>query len=292
MLATTAPKSGVQNVASYPAGHPQFRATVVADAAKPSFARVPLEAKPPPEDHSNLVFSHAAHLIKTGFLTPQGRKVMNCADCHVPEPGGQGFQPITYEGQCHSCHDLKFDTAMPWREVPHGDVARVVTSLQDFYGHMALQGGVQDANAPAFVRRPVGSPQEPTPDQRRDALAWAAARTKDAMAVIFDPKRGCAYCHVAGMDKGEYTVAPVVLRARFLPQAQFDHSRHTALDCDDCHAARRSEKSSDIMLPGIETCVACHGPERAVLKTQSTCTSCHFFHRREYGPMKTAKAGQ
>ncbi len=289
-LAEAAPKVAVQDVTSFPAGHPQFRATVVAAAAKPSFARVPLESTPPPQDHSNLVFSHAAHLVPAGFLTPSGKKVMTCTDCHVADPGGQGFQAITFEGQCHSCHDLKFDADLPWREVPHGDAAGVVTAVADFYGHVALQGGVQDPDAPAFVRRPVGQPQDPTPEQRRTALAWAAQRANTAMGIIFDDKRGCAYCHVTDRTGGKFTVAPVFLRTRFLPQSDFDHAKHQALDCADCHDARHSEKSSDVMLPGLETCVSCHGTERAGFKAQSTCTSCHLFHRREFGPMKTANA--
>jgi hypothetical protein len=289
-LNETAPKAGIEDVSGFPAGHPAFRATVVVDAAKPSFARVPLDATPPPQDHSNLVFSHAAHLVPAGFLTPSGRKIMTCTDCHVAEPGGEGFQAVTFEGQCHSCHDLKFDAALPWREVPHGDPAGIALAVSDFYAHVALQGGVQDPAAPAFVRRPVGQPQEPTPEQRGTALAWAAQRTNDAMGIIFDDKRGCAYCHVTGRADNKFTVAPVVLRTRFLPEATFDHAQHKALDCGDCHDARHSEKSSDVMLPGIETCVSCHGTPRAGFKTQSTCTSCHLFHRQEFGPMKTANA--
>jgi predicted CXXCH cytochrome family protein len=291
-LAATAPKAGILNVSSFPAGHPQFRATVVVDAAVPSFTRVPLDPKTPPQDHPGLNFSHAAHLIPTGLPTPQGHKVMVCADCHVPDPGGQGFQPITFEGQCHSCHDLKFDADLPWREVPHGNVAAVTVAVQDFYAHMALQGGVQDPDAPAFVRRPVGTPVTPTEQESRDALTWAAARAKDAMGIIWDPKRGCAYCHVTGQSGGNFTVAPVVLRTRFLPEAKFDHSKHLALQCSDCHASRASEKSSDVLVPGLDSCVSCHGPERAALKAQSTCTSCHVFHRPEFGKMKTASAAQ
>src|SRR5579885_2711388 len=292
-LAETAPKAGVRDVPRYPVGHPQFRATVVADAAKPSFARMVLGGDPKPVDRSNLVFSHAAHRVEKSFLTPSGFKVMTCADCHIPDPGGQGFQPITFEGQCHSCHDLKFDADLPWREVPHGDVAAVKNAVQDFYAHMALQGGVLDPDAPAIVRRPVGTPLPPAREgERRDALAWAAQRADAAMGIIFDEKRGCTYCHVTNRANGAFTVAPVFLRTRFLPQARFDHSKHAALDCAQCHDARHSENSADVLLPGIETCVACHGSERASIKTQSTCTSCHLFHRRELGPMKTASAGK
>jgi predicted CXXCH cytochrome family protein len=291
-LADTAPKAGVRNASGFPVGHPQFRATVVADAAKPTFVRAPLDGTPPPQDHSNLVFSHAAHLVPAGFLTQNGRKIMTCTDCHIAEPSGQGFQAVTFEGQCHSCHDLKFDADLPWREVPHGDAAGVAVAVADFYGHLALRGGAQDPDAPVYVRRPVGKPQEPTQEERATALAWAAQRAKNAMGIIFDDKRGCAYCHVTDRANGNFTVAPVVLRTRFLPEATFDHSKHQALDCADCHDARHSEKSADVMLPGIETCVSCHGPERAGFKTQSTCTSCHLFHRQEFGPMKTANARQ
>jgi predicted CXXCH cytochrome family protein len=292
-LDKSAPNAGIRNVGGYPGGHPQFRATVVADAAKPLLARVELGTNPPPEDHSNLKFSHAAHLVEKGFLTPNGQKIMGCADCHVLEPSGQGFRPISFEGQCHSCHDLKFDADLPWREVPHGDAAAVKNAVMDFYARMALEGGVQDPDAPALVRRAVGTPvpaPEPTPTERRDALAWAAQRTNDAMGIIFDDKRGCAYCHTVGRADGNFTVAAVMMRDRFLPEAKFDHGKHRALDCGDCHDAKHSEKSSDVLVPGIENCVACHGPERASLKTQSTCTSCHVFHRQEFGPMKTASA--
>jgi predicted CXXCH cytochrome family protein len=292
-LAETAPKADLRDVGGYPSGHPQFRATVVADAAKPSFARELVGGEPKPQDHPNLVFSHSAHLIETGFLTPAGHKVMVCADCHVPDTGGQGFQPITFEAKCHSCHDLKFDTALPWREVPHGDAAGVKNAVEDFYARTALEGGVQDADAPAFVRRAVGTPtQAPSETERSSALAWAADRANVAMGIIFDDKRGCTYCHVTNRANGAFTVAPVLLLNNFLPGARFDHSKHTALGCADCHDARHSEKSSDVLLPGIQTCVTCHGDERAKLSIQSSCTSCHLFHRPEFGPMKTANAGQ
>jgi hypothetical protein len=290
-LAKSVPKAGVRDVTGYPAGHPQFRATVVADSAKPTFVRQQIGGDPKPQDHSGLVFSHSAHLIETGFLTPSGRKIMKCADCHVPEPSGQGFMPLSFEGQCHSCHDLKFDAELPWREVPHGDVQTVNGAVRDFYAHMALQGGVIDPDAPPLARRPVGTPiEQATEAERRDALAWASMRSNAAMGIIFDEKRGCAYCHVVGRGGVSFTVAPVVMRQRFLPEARFDHARHAAMKCADCHDSRTSEHSSDVLIPGIETCVTCHGTEQATLKTQSTCTTCHVFHRQEFGAMKQAAA--
>jgi predicted CXXCH cytochrome family protein len=288
-LAESAPKAGLRNVSSFPAGHPQFRATLVADAAKRSFVRSTLGSEPKPADHPNLTFSHAAHLIETGLLTAKGREIMGCADCHLAEPGGEGFLPITFKGQCQSCHhlDLKFDIAQPWREVPHGDAAAVKVAVEDFYGHKALKDGILDTGPPAILRRAVGTAQVDE-QQRRDALAWVTQKSREAMGTIFDEKRGCGYCHVVDRANDAFTVAPVAMRARFLPGARFNHARHAAMACADCHDSRHSEKSSDVLLPGLESCITCHGPEQAALMTRSTCTSCHDFHRKEFGPMRRA----
>lgn len=293
-LAETAPKTDVRDVTGFPSGHPDFRVTLVAEAAKPRLTRIMLGATPRPQDHPGLKFSHAAHLDPRGFLTPSGHKVMVCADCHVPDPGGKGFEPITFEGQCQSCHTLKFDAALPWREVPHGNVAAVVTAVDDFYAHIALEGGINDRSAPALVRRPVGTPlPQNAAAPRREALAWARQRAARALAIVFDDKNGCGYCHVTSRSAdGGFTVAPVMLLTRFLPEAQFDHSKHAALDCSACHASRTSTMSSDVLVPGIKTCTACHGGEDASFRTRSTCISCHLFHRQEFGPMRTASVGQ
>jgi len=290
-LAETAPGAGVRDVGGYPKGHPQFRATLVADAAQNRFARAELGSQPKPVDHPNLKFSHAAHLVEAGFPV-LGYKPMACADCHVAEPGGQGFLPITYKGQCQGCHALNFEVALPWKTAPHGDVAAVLDAIGDFYSRQALAGGVADPQAPELVRRAAGSPApEPNEAQRREALAWVAQKTQAALAVVFDDKRGCGYCHVVDRSNDGFTVAPVILRARFLPGARFDHSRHTAMGCADCHDSRHSETSGDVLIPGIEKCETCHGGENAALKAQSSCTACHAFHRPEFGAMRnTAQA--
>ncbi len=278
-LDKTAPKSGIQSVTGFPSGHPQFRATVVADAAKPSFARETLETAPPPQDKSGIVFSHAAHLVPAGFLTPAGKKIMVCADCHVAEPSGQGFQPVTFEAQCHSCHDLKFDAALPWREVPHGDAAGVALAVTDFYGHMALQGGVQDASAPDFVRRPVGQPMpEPTPEAaprprspgRRSAPAprWtssgipsaaAPTATSPARATTTSPWR--RWCCASASCRARSSITPSTGRS-IAPTATIPATRRKAATCW-CRASRiafratapsaRASRPSRAAIPAISS---------------------------------------
>ena len=85
-------------------------------------------------------------------------------------------------------------------------------------------------------------------------------------------------------------VAPVVMRSRFLPHARFDHSKHAAVACEECHAARTAQTSAAVLIPGIENCLACHGAERADLRAESTCLTCHRFHQPNATPMRSPQA--
>src|SRR5215469_9822856 len=283
-LAEAAPKAEIRDVRGFPDGHPQFRVSLVADAAQRSTRRVVLGSEPKPVDHPNLTFSHVAHLVPEGFPA-LGYKPMVCADCHVSEPGGEGFQPITYKDQCQRCHALKFDAELPWQEVPHGDDARVQAEIEGYYAIIAVNRGVPSPSPPEIERRVPGgaAPPESEPPGRR---AWVRQQTARALGIVFDEKRGCYYCHTPDPARGEFRVAPVMLLNRFLAPARFDHAKHAPIDCRECHDARQSQTSGDVLIPGIETCVTCHGTETASFKVQSTCTFCHIFHRKELGPMR------
>lgn len=318
-LTETAPGTGVSNVSGFPTGHPQFRATIVADAAGPHLQRVAVDTQPAPIDRPGIKFSHAAHLVAGGFPA-LGYKPMVCADCHVKEPAGQGFAPITYKQQCAGCHALDFDRAdLPWpnARVPHGDDAGVAAAVWNFYAAKALQGGIAEPASSEVTRRLPGAPARiavETPEG--NPQAWVAAKTEAALrTIVFDEKRGCGYCHfgtgpggtfdlsealkihpggpaaTAGdAAKAPHIIAPVLLRTRFFPFASFDHSRHTAVDCEHCHAARQAEPVGALLIPPIKTCTECHGSERAEMRAQSTCISCHGFHRDFFGPMRSADA--
>jgi predicted CXXCH cytochrome family protein len=283
-LAQAAPKAELRDVRGFPQGHPQFRVSVVTDAAKRSTTRVILDGDPKPIDHPNLTFSHAAHIVPAGFPA-LGYKPMACADCHLSEPGGEGFLPITYKGQCQHCHALKFDAELPWQEVPHGDDARVEAEIEGFYASIAVERGVPAPSPPEIERRVPGNAAPPAsePPSRR---AWVRQQTAQALRIVFDEKRGCFYCHNSDPARGEFRVAPVMLLTRFLAPARFNHAKHAPIDCGECHDARHSQASSDVLIPGLERCVTCHGAETASFSVQSTCTLCHIFHRKELGPMR------
>ncbi len=309
-LAETAPAAALRDIGGWPNGHPQFRATLVANAAKDETVRAELGTSPPPMDHPGIKFSHAAHLVKGGFPV-LGYKEMECADCHVADPGGLTFLPITYKKQCESCHALTFDkVALPWPDakVPHGDDVGVITAVWNYYAGLALQGGTSAAPiapAPAVERRAAGVPAPPSAaPPPSDTEGWVTTKSLTALRIVFDDRRGCAYCHESmaangawDIDKilrgalppkaeGPKVVAPVMLRTRFLPNARFDHASHRGMTCEDCHASRTAQTSSEVLIPGIDNCTKCHGSENASLRAQSTCISCHIFHRSEFGAMR------
>jgi len=308
-LVDRAPAAQVRDIGGWPKGHPQFRATLVANASKGETVRVELGTTPPPMDNPGIKFSHAAHLVKGGFPV-LGYKEMACADCHVAEPSGQSFLSITYKKQCESCHELTFDkVALPWpnAKVPHGDDVGVIAAVWNYYAGLALRDGAAAAPIPAAApveRRGAGQPASPSAaPPPTDTQGWVTAKSLTALRVVFDDRRGCAYCHYSTTADGAWdtdkiladalppkanpprVVAPVMMRTSFLPNATFDHASHRGMTCEDCHASRSSLTSSEVLIPGIDNCVKCHGGEKASLRAQSTCISCHAFHRSEFGAM-------
>jgi predicted CXXCH cytochrome family protein len=308
-LDQTAPKADIRDVGGFPDDHPQFRVTVVSDKPDHAPDRVALGGTPP-VDHPGIKFSHKDHLDTLGKTILGDRQVKGCADCHRPEPGGMGFLPITYKSQCQSCHELTFDLPAGIAKVPHGDDVGVATTVWNFYAGQAVQGGIADPDAPEVLRRAPGSLTAAQGNQMpKDVREWVARKSEAALrTIVLDDKRGCAYCHLgtgpegridtakviaaapATPDPAQPFIAPVQMRARFLPHAQFDHAKHVATACEKCHGAATSQSSGDVLIPGIQMCVGCHGGEGATLRAESTCVTCHVFHRNEFGPMRDTAA--
>ena len=73
--------------------------------------------------------------------------------------------------------------------------------------------------------------------------------------------------------------------AIWFQHARFDHVAHRALKCESCHAGvEQSRDHHDVLLPGIATCLQCHGPAgsgpdgSARGGASSGCTECHRYH--------------
>ena len=270
----------VLDAADFGTDHPEFRPTVVVDNRVPLLRRVSLAEPELLKEQSGLWFPHDKHLkgrAEGGVRSPQGNVVLDCADCHRPEPGGVGMAPLNMERDCARCHSLAFDPARPERTLPHGQPAEAQEMVRDFYARVALEGGYEaDQAAPAVVRRRPGTPLDE--QERREALAWASSRAEQVLQAAFG-KAMCGYCHtVLGDAATGRDVAPVRLADRWLSKGRFDHSHHRDSACETCHAARTSASATDVLLPRLETCRTCHGGETATDKVPSTCVMCHSFH--------------
>ena len=136
-------------------------------------------------------------------------------------------------------------------------------------------------NFPRPVEPPTRSPQE-----------WVARRAAVDERILWN--KTCAECHAfAGATAmqtrnaaGE-TRLPAFEKSnitkQWMPRAAFDHAPHSMVTCDSCHAARRSTKTSDVLLPNASICATCHAPPTGVLRGDSgraehRCFECHRYH--------------
>jgi hypothetical protein len=137
--------------------------------------------------------------------------------------------------------------------------------------------------------------------------------------------RLCHVLAQGSASDGGTGILPVKVAQVWMPKAAFDHSTHEPFACRECHGAAAvqdpgsapgaqrpdwaaedavpyalytpealrtehglapSEKSSDVLVPGIEACQRCHGGADARPPlVASDCALCHPFHRREHGAM-------
>ena len=237
-------------------------------------------------DRSNLKFDHAIHLDADGIVTPDGRRVVECAECHVPEPGGARMQPIAMDENCSGCHALTFDADDPDREVPHGDPEGVVQVLIEYYSARLLG---EDADAgPQRLRRPG---RALTRENRDKAAAEARVQAMQIAEDMFE-RRACVNCHEVsdtGIEHMPWRVEPVRLTESFFPHANFSHAAHDTevTSCDGCHEASTSDSAHDVLIPGIDSCRECHGSgsgsRNSSSQTASACIMCHSFHFPDKG---------
>lgn len=296
-------KTELLDVGDFGHAHPQFKVLLPAWKEDGSYApqRVSMDQQPLVE-RSGLKFPHDKHLVAKGVQAPDGMRVLDCADCHVAEAGGALMEPIDFETHCQDCHRLDFDLRMPDRQVPHAKVAEIQYMLDEFYAKVALEGGYDDVAAPLNVRQRRRPGQQPTPQEQREALEWARQKARETTDALFS-SRTCGVCHTVTRDpaalQAGWVVAPVRVAGQWFEKASFTHGKHVTMACEDCHAARESADSSNLLLPDIGHagalageppygCRACHGGEdhAAPGQLESTCIDCHGFHQAPF-PLHT-----
>jgi len=237
---------------------------------------------------SGLKFPHATHLAPKGVRSPQGLRILECGSCHRLDSGGRRYEPVTMTGQCSECHRLEFEPAVTSRQVPHGDPALILTGLREFYSRIALGDRPIDVTVVNGLLRPPGV--SPGGAEQRSARQWAEDKAR-SVAVGLIEKRVCVQCHEVGRSGrsagGEpgWTIQPVRMTTRWLPNSAFDHTAHKSSPCEKCHDVRSSRQSGDMAMPTIADCRSCHGGTQAVAgRVWSPCERCHSFHLQPKTP--------
>jgi FHA domain-containing protein/cytochrome c3-like protein len=286
-------KTDLQNVADFGLDHPDFRVSVLQGtegAQGTDWATVRLDVLPNVKraERSHLTFSHNQHLARRGIKGPDGDEVLQCRNCHQPDPSGRLMQPIQMEQHCSRCHSLRFDEKDPSATVPHGDIPGVYSTLVSYYSRQFLQGNVGPQRGSPFARRPGGFTTQLSRDDQSRARDWAEQQSLSAARDLFE-KRVCVDCHevtrmpeLPGIER--WKVEPVKLTQSWMPRARFNHEAHKTTQCLACHTSSNlSKKSSDVLMPTIAECRTCHSGPEDKAKLPSDCLMCHQFHLPDRG---------
>lgn len=284
--------SQLADVGDFQMQHPQFMVNLPDwnEQGQYSPRRVSMDNSPLVEN-SGLKFPHTKHLVADGLNTPDGRRVLECDSCHVPDAGGAIMKPVDFETMCQDCHRLDFDRQFPDRQVPHGRVPEVLYMLDEFYSKRALEGGYDDVTAPVTVRTRRRPGQALSRQEQDEALAWSRQKARQVTESMF-LGRACTVCHTvtvdAEADNGPWLIAPVRVAGVWFEKASFTHAKHVTMECADCHAAGPTQQnptggstsSADVLIPDISNCRSCHAGEHPQGNfLSSTCIACHGFHQ-------------
>lgn len=283
--------SDLQSVANFPDDHPEFKVSLpMMDTQRNRWPikRVSL-SDPDLKSSSNLKFPHDLHLDSGGIEGAAGRVVMNCGDCHQPDPGGATMAPVGMEKDCSSCHLLTFDSGYPQRQLPHGAPGLLLPVLEEFYAKRTLVGEDLAAGRPLFPAERPGREPRMEAALRAQALVLAKRQALATAEDIFE-RTTCAICHQVDrkeVEGGELTweVLPVKLVDRWMPKSVFDHQPHKDQSCATCHNAKASAFANDVLMPDLANCKTCHGGPESDNKIQSECIDCHQFHHPQQGLM-------
>lgn len=293
-------KSVVENVSDFAEDHPDF-AYLIAQSPKPGDLKLLRQSLTAPlTEKTGLKFPHSTHLDKRGIKSPKGRVTMECADCHTARVDGLGFQPVTMKNNCQSCHDLRFEPSVSNRQVPHGAIDQILSTLREFYSYVQLNRvpvDVKPATSGIELFRPGN--HESAPVSFVGSGGDSHARASRAAVSLFE-KTTCKVCHevtrvakpgapgTPGRDLPQWEIGKVTPQHNWLQKPLFNHAKHQLAACQDCHQAGTSKKAEQVLMPSIKVCQDCHaGKDHESNKIVSDCGFCHGYHQ-PIKPLPTA----
>lgn len=236
------------------------------------------------------------------------RPPLQCGECHVPDEAGRYMKPISYEQHCKKCHPLtvavtapaagpgvqQARTAFSREPAPHQMPEMVRAALRDRLTQFIKQNSAfltPDPKAEAVPRPIPGTPARPELVTKQQ-FEWVGEQLIKVEKPLFNSQWGCAYCHreedkdkrqegqlprFAPSNINERTFPQIGQSPRWFPHSRFNHASHRMLDCQQCHPAATSQKTSEVLMPTIDNCRNCHGTH-AGASARSDCVECHTYH--------------
>ena len=246
-------------------------------------------------DPNSIKFNHQRH--EGADIPKVNGKKLDCAYCHQPVGDGTYFQRVSYEVSCKACHSLLFDPKNPELTIPHGDPDSVRTYLRSLpfqYAELASKKGFKtQQESKAFIAQQMLQLKERvrSGEDFEKQIFFTANPYKAQPTAARVQFPGCAYCHeVKPSASGAPSIAKMVMPDRWLIHGEFPHAKHASVACADCHDARHSKETSDILMPPIKRCAECHRSQPSEtpsllasqipgrLRASAECLSCHKFH--------------
>jgi len=239
---------------------------------------------PNKKDARPLRLNHAVHVPAEAKQIRNIELPMKCGDCHETDRGSPtgDLIPVTFEKHCRRCHEgeLQFDifqlSGADAKPAPHTKDPRAIHDyISEAYQELlAANPGVRN-----FPLERGAAPEA-------NSEVWLRTIVERSEVFLFDRK--CVYCHeyegrVEGypvvkavqMIQGQYD-ANSLTGAPWLDRAGFSHRSHRAVTCTSCHAeALSSRETSDVLIPAMKACLACHGDSGTSL---GYCSQCHTYH--------------
>jgi pSer/pThr/pTyr-binding forkhead associated (FHA) protein len=283
-LDTRLTKVAFSNADDFGKKHPQFRPTFYTAYNQEEPVRVSLDRMGAGgiEEKSGLLFPHDIHMDEDGGVArmaislDQYGEPLECSNCHELTEDKVGYKPVEMEPSCEGCHSLVADrdAAGNFVSLRHGDV-------EDLMEDLASMG--------KGPKRAVVTGRE-RPGQFASGRTYAINFGRPAASLIainraLMPGGTCGDCHVPTRSDGRPDLVPVNLPDRYMQHGFFTHVGHEDEDCTDCHAADTSKKSTDLLLPDLESCQDCHEGASAIASNvkgnqvmPSSCAMCHGYH--------------
>jgi hypothetical protein len=226
--------------------------------------------------------------------------VLECLSCHQLDPAGRYMLPIRYEQHCQQCHPLSVQLVGEWKDGREREIANAFGKKPAPHptpaeGPETVRAALRERlteliqKAPGLVGTEGLPAPRPVPGSRRaepltgEQWDWTNRQLGHLERLLFDGAGGCQYCHQERTNPEkrpnglpEYRAS--ALPNRWYPHSVFRHDSHRMLTCGECHPAANSKQSSDVLMPAIDNCRACHNSR---VGARTDCAECHMYHNVE-----------